>query len=138
MRRKDYYKIEHMSNHSIERCTMKEELCEITIIHQDDVDGALSSLPQDSLIERTADFFKVFGDPTRVKILSALRGRELCVCDLACILGVTSSAVSHQLKGLRDVRLVRNRRDGKIMYYSLNDDHIEAILDLGLSHVEEV
>lgn len=117
---------------------MKEELCEVTIIHQDDVDGAIRSLPKDSLIERTADFFKVFGDPTRVKILSALRGRELCVCDLACILGVTSSAISHQLKGLRDVRLVRNRRDGKIMYYSLNDDHIEAILDMGLSHVEEV
>ncbi|HSP47456.1 MAG TPA: metalloregulator ArsR/SmtB family transcription factor [Clostridiaceae bacterium] len=117
---------------------MKEELCEVTIIHQDDVDEAIKGLPKDSLIERTADFFKVFGDPTRVKILSALRGRELCVCDLACILGVSSSAVSHQLKGLRDVRLVRNRRDGKIMYYSLNDDHIEAILDMGLNHVEEV
>lgn len=117
---------------------MREEICEVTIIHQVDVDSALKDLPKDSLIEKAADFFKVFGDPTRVKILSALRGRELCVCDLACILGVTSSAVSHQLKGLRDVRLVRSRRDGKIMYYSLNDDHIETILDMGLSHVKEV
>lgn len=116
---------------------MREEICEVTIIHQDDVDSAIKGLPEASLIEKAADFFKVFGDPTRVKILSALRGRELCVCDLSCILGVTSSAVSHQLKGLRDVRLVRSRRDGKVMYYSLNDTHIETILDMGLSHVKE-
>lgn len=113
------------------------ETCEITLIHKELADQTKESLPGDDTILGMADFFKVFGDPTRIKILSALRRRELCVCDLAYVLGMSSSAISHQLRGLKSSRLVKNRRDGKIMYYSLSDEHVEKILDLGFTHMEE-
>ena len=113
------------------------EACEITLIHKEIADEAQESLPDDSVISGMADFFKVFGDPTRVRILTALRRRELCVCDIAYVLGMSSSAVSHQLRGLKSARLVKNRREGKIVYYSLSDEHVEKILDLGFTHMEE-
>jgi len=84
-----------------------------------------------------AETFKVLGDPTRIKIAFALSREELCVCDLASLLGVSPSAVSHSLRALRQLRLVRFRREGKIAYYSLDDDHLRQLLDLGFEHVEE-
>jgi DNA-binding transcriptional ArsR family regulator len=82
-----------------------------------------------------ASLFKMFGDGTRVKILHALEQNELCVCDLAALLGMTKSAISHQLKALRLSNLVKSRRDGQVVYYSLADDHVKYILDIGFDHI---
>ncbi|MCI8280936.1 MAG: helix-turn-helix transcriptional regulator [Lachnospiraceae bacterium] len=84
-----------------------------------------------------ADLFKVFGDPTRIRILHALSCRELCVCDIAETLGMTQSAISHQLRVLKQSRLVTYRREGKTIYYSLADNHVHTILAQGLEHVME-
>lgn len=88
-------------------------------------------------IQTLAEFFKVFGDPTRLRIIQALQHGELCVCDLAALLGMRQSAVSHQLKMLRQARLIRPRREGKIVWYALDDDHVAAIFATGLSHISE-
>ena len=84
-----------------------------------------------------AVFFKIFGDSTRIKILWALDRAEMCVCDLAVLLNMTKSAVSHQLKTLRQEKLVKYRKEGKIVYYSLEDDHVKVILEVGLEHIAE-
>ena len=84
-----------------------------------------------------ADLFKVFGDPTRIRILHALSAQELCVCDIAETLGMTQSAISHQLRILKQIHLVKYRREGKTIYYSLADDHVHTILAQGLEHVME-
>lgn len=84
-----------------------------------------------------AEIFRVLGDPTRLKICMFLAQAELCVCDLASILGISESAVSHQLRVLRSQRLVKYRREGKMAFYSLDDDHVQALIDQGLEHVEE-
>lgn len=86
---------------------------------------------------KLADLFKVFGDPTRIRILHVLAGQELCVCDIAENLGMTQSAISHQLRILKQIHLVKYRRDGKTIYYSLADDHVYTILAQGLEHVME-
>ena len=109
------------------------ELC----VHQDAVDRALSSMPDEEALYEAADFFKMFGDPTRIKILHALFVSELCVCDLSILLGVSQSAVSHQLSGLRQLNLVRYRREGKTVYYSLKDRHVKMIVDMGMKHIME-
>lgn len=87
--------------------------------------------------EELADFFKVFGDSTRIRILTVLVGEELCVCDLAETLGMNQSAVSHQLKILKQAKLIRNRREGKQVYYALADDHVATIMAMGIEHIEE-
>ncbi|HHU74808.1 MAG TPA: helix-turn-helix transcriptional regulator, partial [Clostridiales bacterium] len=84
-----------------------------------------------------ADFFKVFGDSTRIKILWALDREDMCVCDLAVLLGMTKSAISHQLKTLRQARLVKYRKKGKVVIYSLADDHVKNILEVGFEHIGE-
>ena len=94
-------------------------------------------MPGENRIRAMADLFKTFGDPTRLRILSALSSRELCVCDIADFLGMTQSAISHQLRVLKQQELVRFRRDGKTVYYSLADSHVETILSQGLEHVSE-
>jgi len=88
-------------------------------------------------VEALADTFRVLGDPTRVRILDALSGGELCVCDIAALVGMSESAVSHQLRLLRGMRLVRARRAGRLMYYTLDDHHIIELLKLALTHVQE-
>lgn len=87
--------------------------------------------------EELADFFKVFGDSTRIRILTVLLGEELCVCNLAETLGMNQSAVSHQLKILKQAKLIRNRREGKQVYYALADDHVATIMAMGIEHIEE-
>lgn len=111
--------------------------CEVVLVHPEAVAEARAAALDDDTLQQVSSFFTAFSDPTRLRILVALRARELCVCDLASALDMTSSAVSHQLRLLRLVRLVASRRQGKIVYYRLNDDHVSHMLDNGLEHVDE-
>ena len=112
-------------------------ICECESVHQDIVDAVSPQLLNTDEAIDLASLFKLFGDGTRVRILQALRVHELCVCDLACLLGMTKSAISHQLKALRLSNLVKFRREGQNVFYSLADEHVESILDLGLDHLRE-
>ena len=111
--------------------------CEITQVHQGAVDQVRQVLPPDEVLSDLADLFKIFGDSTRIKILYALLRSELCVCDIAQLLGMTQSAISHQLRALKQSRLVKSRREGKTVFYALADDHVKTIIDQGLEHVSE-
>lgn len=113
----------------------KKDTCEILCINQKKVDAVRKVMQTDGVVKRLAQTFKVLGDPTRTKILYALTQDELCVCDLACLLGKTQSAVSHQLRILRNLDLVKYRKEGKIAYYSLNDLRIRNLFTEGLKHV---
>ncbi len=111
--------------------------CSTKYVHKDVVERVEKNMkPEDTLL-RLAEFFKVFGDVTRLKILTAITGNELCVCDIACITGMSDSAISHQLRILRNTRLVKYRREGRVVFYSLDDEHISGIITEGISHVEE-
>jgi DNA-binding transcriptional ArsR family regulator len=101
------------------------------------ISAVRAQMPDDDTLLDLADLFKMFADSTRVRILFALLKSELCVCDIADLLGMTKSAVSHQLRGLRQTRLVKYRREGKTVFYSLDDDHVGAIFAQGLQHVME-
>ena len=116
---------------------MKKEtlVCECTVIHQEVIDKI--KLPEEELLYDLGDFFKILGDSTRIKILSALFQSEMCVCDIAALLGMTQSAIPHQLRVLKQGRLVKHRKEGKVVYYSLDDDHIKHIVDQGLTHISE-
>ena len=105
--------------------------------HADVVRRVLEKQPDDEYLYDLAELFKVFGDSTRIKILYALFESELCVGDLAQLLNVSVSAISHQLKILKDAKLVKFRRDGKIIFYMLDDDHVRTMLSMGMEHVEE-
>lgn len=106
-------------------------------IHPETVDEVSRHMPGDEVLFDLAELFKVFGDSTRVRILSALSYSELCVNDLSALLGMTQSAISHQLKALRSAKLVKVRKDGKAACYSLDDEHVNAIIALGMQHVGE-
>ncbi|HBM81299.1 MAG: metalloregulator ArsR/SmtB family transcription factor [Clostridiales bacterium] len=114
------------------------EKCDCTIIHQDIVNMVKAKMPPDENLYDLADLFKVFGDTTRVKMLWALDESEMCVCDLAALLNMTQSAISHQLRVLKQARLVKFRREGKVVFYSLDDEHIRQIFDQGLNHINEL
>ncbi len=111
--------------------------CGVNCIHDDAVNEVRQALFSEDVAVSLAELFKALGDPTRVKILFSLLTRELCVCDLAAVIGASESAVSHQLRLLRTQKLVKFRREGKILYYSLDDDHIERLFEQGLEHVTE-
>ena len=113
------------------------ENCGVSVIHEDKVREISESIPSDETLYDLAEFFKVFGDSTRIKIICALFKSEMCVCDLAALLNVSQSAISHQLRTLKGARLVRFRREGKVVYYSLDDEHIKHIFDEGLRHITE-
>ena len=123
----------------MEHNTPEKELyvCDCDIIHGDVVDQVKCNMPEESELYDLSDFFKVLGDSTRAKIMWALDEHELCVCDLAALLNMTKSAISHQLRALRDANLVINRRDGKNIYYALADDHVRQIFEMGLEHIRE-
>lgn len=110
---------------------------EFMCVHADTVDRITSTMPDEDTLIDLSELFKVFGDSTRIKILTALSHGELCVCDLSKLVGMTSSAVSHQLKILRSAKLVSCRRDGKTVFYALADDHVTTIIRQGLEHVNE-
>lgn len=111
--------------------------CDCNIIHEEVVAEVRTKMPDEEALLNLADLFKVFGDSTRVKIVCALLKSEMCVCDIAALLGMTKSAISHQLRTLRQTRLVKYRREGKIVYYSLDDEHVGNIFEQGLQHVCE-
>ena len=113
------------------------ERCGFLCVHEDTVDQVLGQMPDDEEQYDLAELFKVFGDSTRIKILYALFEAELCVCDIAQLLGLTQSAVSHQLRVLKANRLVKPRKDGKTVFYSLADDHVRKIIAQGMEHIEE-
>lgn len=113
------------------------DACEIEFIDKAKVKRVQASMKSDSAIMALSETFKMLGDPTRIKITFALSKAELCVCDLANLLGLSQSAVSHSLRSLRQMKVVRFRRDGKVAYYSLDDEHIEHLLTEGFRHVEE-
>ena len=113
------------------------EKCNCNVIHSDVVERVKKSLPKEEVLYDLAEFFKVFGDSTRIKIICALFESEMCVCDLSALLKVSQSAISHQLKTLKAARLVKYRREGKVIYYSLDDEHIKHVFDEGLRHVTE-
>lgn len=117
---------------------VEEELEEQNIVDFEKVEKVKKDLPSDEVIFDMAELFKVFGDSTRMKIISALLEEELCVGDIAIITNSTPSAISHQLRVLKQTKLVKFRKEGKIVYYSLDDEHIKAIYEKGREHVEEV
>lgn len=111
--------------------------CDCEVIHPDVVDRVKDRMPEEHELYDLADFFKVFGDSTRVKIMWALDESEMCVCDLAVLLNMTKSAISHQLRSLRQANLVKHRKEGKVVFYSLADDHVKDIFEKGLEHIRE-
>lgn len=111
--------------------------CDIQCIHEDNVKAVKSSMINEARVNSLAETFKTLGDPTRVKILYALLQKELCVCDIAAVIGISDSAISHQLRILRGQKLVKFRRDGKILYYSLDDAHVSTLFEQGLDHIAE-
>lgn len=117
--------------------SLDEDACLETCTHEDAIDSALKKMPNDEITLAAADFFKAFSDKTRLRILSALSFEELCVCDIATLLNMTQSAISHQLRFLKQARLVKSRKSGKTVFYSLCDDHIVTILAQGIEHVQE-
>ncbi len=113
------------------------EHCDVECVHEDIVKKVNSLLPEEEILYDLAEFYKVFADSTRIKMLYILLESEMCVCDISRILGVSQSAVSHQLRMLKQMKLVKYRREGKTVYYSLSDHHIEQILSQGLEHISE-
>ena len=111
--------------------------CDCNVIHEEVVFKVRKKMPQEESLNQLADLFKVFGDSTRIKILWALSEAEMCVCDLAFLLNMTQSAISHQLRLLKQARLVKNRKEGKMVFYSLKDAHVKRIFKQGMIHSEE-
>lgn len=116
---------------------MDKELCGCRIIHQDKVAAARSESLENAEVEELSQLFKTLADPSRLRILQALAAREMCVCDLAALLEISESAVSHQLRLLRTMKLVANRRDGTILYYRLADGHVTVLIAIALEHLRE-
>ncbi len=113
------------------------EVCESTELHVDAIQQARAAMSPPEQVDRLAELFKVLGDPTRVRILQALHCQRLCVCDIAETLHMTQSAISHQLRILRQARLVQPEREGRSIYYTLDDDHVNQVFEQGLEHVME-
>ena len=113
------------------------EQCACIHVHQELKDRIMGRIPEEGKLSDLASFFKVFGDVTRVRILYALLCSEMCVCDLAQTLDMTQSAISHQLRVLKQMKLVTNRREGKTVFYSLADGHIRTIINQGMEHIQE-
>jgi len=114
-----------------------DEMCEVIHVHGDTVEQVRSKMPAEDKLADAAEMFKVFGDFTRTKILAALFEAELCVCDISEIVNMSASAVSHQLRILRQAKIVKSRRSGKEVYYSLDDGHIAMLYKMALEHLEE-
>ena len=112
-----------------------EYKCDCTVIHEDVVNQVKENMIEEEILYDLADFFKVLGDSTRIRIICALFESELCVCDIASVLNMTQSSISHQLKTLKQARLVKSRREGKTMFYALDDEHVQKIFDLGIIHL---
>lgn len=113
------------------------ERCDCTVIHQDIVDWVKDKMPDEDVLIDLSELFRIFGDSTRVKILWALYESEMCVCDISTLLNMSQSAISHQLRILKQTDLVKSRRAGRVVFYSLKDEHVKRIIDQGLAHITE-
>ncbi|MDO7975925.1 metalloregulator ArsR/SmtB family transcription factor [Oceanotoga sp. DSM 15011] len=114
------------------------DVCKNNIVHRDILEQIKDKIPADEILFDLADFFKIFGDTTRIKILNLLfQAKELCVCDISIALNMSQSSISHQLRVLRQAKVVKYRKDGKVVYYSLDDEHIEQIFNTGMEHITE-
>ena len=113
-----------------------EFICDCNIIHENIVKDTLSKMPEDDMFNKLAEFFKILGDTTRAKILFALDQNEMCVCDIANVLGMSKSSISHQLGTLRRMNIVKCRKQGKEVYYTIDDDHVQKLFELGIEHIE--
>ena len=113
-----------------------EFICDCSIIHQEVVEKTIKNMPESDIFNKLAEFFKIIGDTTRTKILFALDQNEMCVCDIANVLGMSKSSISHQLGTLRRSGIVRCRKEGKEVYYTLDDDHVKGLFELGIEHIE--
>lgn len=113
------------------------ECCDFLHVHDSLVDQVRQKLPDEDTLYDLSELFRMFSDSTRIRILYALSATELCVCDIATLLGMTQSAISHQLRALKNARLVKARREGKTVFYSLADDHVKTIISQGIDHVRE-
>lgn len=126
-----------MFNHCGAFMGKSEVTCDCEVIHEDLVKKVKEQLQSEEIITELAVFYKIFSDTTRVKILYALDKSDLCVCDISALLNMSISAVSHQLKILRDSYLVKTKREGKVIYYSLADEHVQKMIECGLEHILE-
>nr|WP_326126813.1 metalloregulator ArsR/SmtB family transcription factor [uncultured Oscillibacter sp.] len=113
------------------------ECCDFIHAHEEIVEKVRERLPGEDTLYDLTELFRIFGDSTRIRILYVLFEAEMCVCDIAALLGMTQSAISHQLRALKNARLVKSRREGKTVFYALADDHVKTIIDQGLEHVSE-
>ena len=113
-----------------------EFICDCNIIHKEVVEETLKKMPKQDLFNQLAEFFKIIGDPTRTKILFALDQNEMCVFDIANVLGMSKSSISHQLATLRKSGIVKCRREGKEVYYTLDDEHVKQVFEVGIEHIE--
>lgn len=113
-----------------------EFICDCNVIHQEVVDETINKMPNENTFNKLAEFFKLLGDTTRAKILWALDQNEMCVCDIANVLGMSKSSISHQLGTLRRSNIVKCRKQGKEVYYTLDDDHVKGLFELGLEHIK--
>lgn len=114
-----------------------DALCDLHLVHQDVVQAALADRAEDEELTYLAETFQLLASPTRLRIVEALADRELCVCDLAAVVGASQSTVSHHLRQLRQMRIVRYRKDGRMAYYHLDDDHVVTLFRTALDHVRE-
>ena len=117
---------------------VEEDGCQVRMVHLDRVARAREEAIPERKLDRLALIYKLLGEPSRLKMAMALRGGEMCVCDLAALLGISESAVSHQIRRLKDLALVKSRREGQILYYSLDDHQLDDLIRVGLNHVREV
>lgn len=113
------------------------ECCEFMHAHDEIVEKVKKEMPSEDTLYDLTELFRIFGDSTRIRILYVLFESEMCVCDIAALLGMTQSAISHQLRALKNARLVASRRDGKTVFYSLADDHVKTIINQGMEHILE-
>lgn len=112
------------------------EVCDCNVIHESVVEDVKSKMLDNEFITEISTFFKILGDNTRVKILFALDHNEMCVCDIANVLNMTKSSISHQLSYLKDLNIVKSRKSGKEVYYSLDDEHVKEVFEVAISHIE--
>ena len=113
-----------------------EYICDCNIIHQDIVKDTINKMADNELLIDLSEFFKVLGDTTRTKILYALDQNEMCVCDIANVLGMTKSSISHQLRTLKENGIVKSKKSGKEVFYMLDDDHVKQVFEVGIEHIE--
>ena len=116
---------------------VEEDGCQVRMVHLDRVNRARKEVIPERELDRLALIYKLLGEPSRLKIAMALRGGEMCVCDLAALLGISESAVSHQIRRLKDLALVKSRREGQILYYALDDHQVDELIRVGLDHIRE-